>query len=253
MNSNMTVEEMMNGLSGIRPRMNKKRIMVFDVETTGLLPKSHRGGGFPPLSECPHIIQLSFIIYDVLVGSIVSVFDTYIDVDPSVEITSFITELTGGTRAKCAAGMKMSDALVIFHREYRKCDCIVAHNIEFDKTMIGIEMSRNEAILTKVDPEHFVVFNDMYNRINNIEMYCTMKAGKDVCNIVVPGHEKVDANGLVYITRPYKKYPKLAELYRALFGEEPENLHNSLVDTYICLKCFYMLKVPRVPKMMSPV
>lgn len=40
----------------------------------------------------------------------------------------------------------------------------------------------------------------------------------------------------------YKKNPKLAELYMHLFGEVPQGLHNSLVDTYACMRCFLMMR-----------
>jgi hypothetical protein len=42
----------------------------------------------------------------------------------------------------------------------------------------------------------------------------------------------------------YKKTPKLAELYKHLYPENPppENLHDALVDTTICMKCFIKMK-----------
>ena len=36
----------------------------------------------------------------------------------------------------------------------------------------------------------------------------------------------------------YKKYPKLSELYENLFNKVPVDLHNSLIDTIVCLRCF---------------
>jgi len=237
----LSSEYIQNILRSMRPILTKTRIMIFDVETSGLLPKVY--GRFPPLDMCPHILQLSFIVYDVSSASVVSIFDTYINVDASVEISSFITELTGITREKCNEGILMTKALSIFYREYSKCDCIVAHNMEFDKTMIAIEMNRHAAKMNEIGVNYFSMFNDIYNRLNNIELYCTMKMGKDICNLVIDGHEKLGANGISYITRPYKKYPKLSELYHSLFGTDPPNgLHNSLIDTYVCLKCFFKMK-----------
>ena len=34
------------------------------------------------------------------------------------------------------------------------------------------------------------------------------------------------------------KWPTLLELYKHLFHEEPKNLHNSLMDCMVCLRCF---------------
>ena len=41
--------------------------------------------------------------------------------------------------------------------------------------------------------------------------------------------------------KTYKKYPKLVELHNHLFNSVPENLHNSLIDVYVCFRCFYKL------------
>ena len=40
---------------------------------------------------------------------------------------------------------------------------------------------------------------------------------------------------LIYAT---KKFPTLLEFHRFLFGTEPANLHNSMVDVLVCLRCF---------------
>ena len=59
--------------------------------------------------------------------------------------------------------------------------------------------------------------------------YCTMKNGRGICNIL-----KLSNDGKEY----YLKWPKLIELYEKLFGESIENLHDSLVDTVACLRCY---------------
>ena len=41
----------------------------------------------------------------------------------------------------------------------------------------------------------------------------------------------------------YKKFPRLDELYFTLFGTVPENLHNSIIDTLVCLRCFLKIKM----------
>ena len=38
------------------------------------------------------------------------------------------------------------------------------------------------------------------------------------------------------------KMPKLVELHNHLFGKTPSNLHDSLTDCYVCLKCFIKMK-----------
>jgi len=38
------------------------------------------------------------------------------------------------------------------------------------------------------------------------------------------------------------KPPKLIELYRILFHETPDNLHNSMVDVLVCARCFLKVR-----------
>ena len=62
--------------------------------------------------------------------------------------------------------------------------------------------------------------------------YCTMQESVDFCDI-----KAFDRQGNEYV-----KYPKLVELFEKLFHSTPKNLHNSLNDVLVCLRCFYMLK-----------
>ena len=74
----------------------------------------------------------------------------------------------------------------------------------------------------------------MYNKLNNVEIYCTMKSGKNLCNIMVKPANKIDATtGAEIESKTYKKFPKLSELHEFLFNETPKNLHDSMVDTIV--------------------
>ena len=108
----------------------KRRFMVFDVETTGKLIKN------APIDQQPHIIQLSFIIYDLHERRIIQKFDSYVNIPQNIEISAFITGLTGATREKCDRGMDILDVLDEFYHAYFWCDEIIAHNIEFEIQMI---------------------------------------------------------------------------------------------------------------------
>lgn len=39
----------------------------------------------------------------------------------------------------------------------------------------------------------------------------------------------------------YFKPPKLFELHKHYFNTVPNNLHNSLVDVFVCFRCFYRM------------
>ena len=108
--------------------MNKKtsRALVFDVETSGLLPKNKEDA---KLEDYPHILQLSFVVFDTDGWKVVKSGNTYINVPQKIEISKKITELTGITREMCDKGIQIQRALREFGKEYMECDIIVAHNI----------------------------------------------------------------------------------------------------------------------------
>ena len=56
-----------------------------------------------------------------------------------------------------------------------------------------------------------------------------MGKGKDVCNLYTT-NEKTGVR--------WKKQPKLSELHFALFDFVPGNLHDALMDTKVCLRCY---------------
>lgn len=215
------------------------RVLVFDVETTGLISKQ--------VFDKPYIIQLSFIVYVVqnpnceleegeiweAHGDIVRTFNQYIRVPSDVVLSQDIIKLTGITNEKCEGGIDIIDALYEFYKEYEQADTIVAHNLAFDSEMIFIEVERNFKALSDTFPlMHFTdLFNTLYNKIHKKELYCTMVKGKDVCNIWIESK---------FVERPrkYKKNPKLQELYFKLFGRIPDGLHDAFIDTKACLECY---------------
>jgi len=213
----------------------KTKFLVFDVETTGLLPKNTESA---TINDYPYIIQFSFVIYDLEKNETIKSYDSYIKIPETVEIPEFISKLTGITNKICeTCGVSIIDAIRHFHEAYIMCDGLVAHNMDFDKTMIEIEMERNRSIILEKNPECFVLFNKTYETINKIDRFCTMKNGKNICNIF----KETIKDGEI-ILKKSAKFPKLAELYEKLFDETPENLHNSMVDVSACLRCYLKMR-----------
>jgi DNA polymerase-3 subunit alpha len=203
----------------------KKRALIFDVETTGFLPSKR----ITEYEKMPHILQLSFIVYDLSLMCVVKILDIIIKIDPSVVIRKNITKLTGITREQCDRdGVSIQDGLCEFYREYMTCDYIVGHNIGFDKKFLKLEISRHVAELEPSCPCIGRIFDKELENELGITTYCTMQRGRKLCNLV-----RTNVKG-----REYIKSPKLAELYEHLFGKIPENLHNSIVDTYATMGCF---------------
>jgi DNA polymerase III epsilon subunit-like protein len=328
-----------------------RRILVFDVETTGLIPKStYRpnvkvpaktsvealpNSGIsshlqdmviesyatefesrkipPPIETCPHILQLSYIIYNIGQHKVEETYNAYIRVSTEIEISEKITEITGITRETCnERGVHIVEALSNFYEALASCDCAVAHNLEFDKEMIQIELKRNAGEFTTIFPPKICNdFANMFSSPNTPELMCTMMMGINLCSImvdrpvlkravdevegarlnsVVPegsrrsSEKKTSASNsfapatefskfpttnvsgnfpdqttdssvplpipvpvpvpvpVVPKKSQYKKFPRLNELYEKLFRETPQNLHNSLIDSLVCLRCFLHMR-----------
>jgi DNA polymerase III epsilon subunit-like protein len=204
-----------------------RNVLVFDTETTGFLPKITPENINSP--EMPRIIQLSYILFDTRNYRIKKMGNYYIKLDEGIQIPPFITEITGITQHTCdTRGHDITEALIDFYNTAIQADCIIAHNIAFDIRMIEFEIERNYAKLEHRVPQIISLFNPIFLRVKNIDTFCTMKSSVNVCNII-----KLDKNN-----RPYKKYPKLCELYLHLFQSVPNHLHNAVMDVIVCLRCF---------------
>lgn len=208
--------------------MSNNLILVFDTETSGLWPKNNESKN---PEEYPTIVQLSFIIYDVVNRGIVKEYNTYVKQHSSINFDSEAFKINKITKEMCDKGKNIVDVLKEFHLAYMNVGVVIAHNLWFDKRMIEIEILRNyEKLPKKTISDPWVLFNDTFNELWGLKTYCTMNSGKDKCNIIMK--DKRTGN-------TWKKSPKLSELYEKLFNEKPpEGLHNSQIDTMICLQCY---------------
>lgn len=255
--------------------------LVFDVETTGLLPKANTlNKQVPQPEQFPYIIQFSWVVYDLATNMIDNVQNHYIQLPPTIQLQSFITNLTGITQSMCDNGKPIAQILAAFYDQYMKCDYAIAHNLHFDSTIIQVELLRHRAevetlLKRPIDLEMFkILIPSIDNSAKyNQYLYCTMVASKDICNImcvfeprpaieVTASTETFMTPEIIIIPEPgssppttsssplqktpkpksYKKFPKLSELHEHLFGYVPDNLHNSLVDVLVCLRCFLKIR-----------
>ena len=210
---------------------SRNLVMAFDTETSGFPPKINRSGGapVPPISEYPLILQLSFVIYDLNTQQIVQEYNQYVKIADDAVIPERTTEIHGITKQICnLRGIPMENVLEDFYRAYMSVDRVVAHNLAFDRKMVEVEMLRHIGKLSHI-PNIMLLFNDTFNDVNDIETICTMGKGKDVCNLYTT-NEKTGVR--------WKKQPKLSELHFALFDFVPGNLHDALMDTRVCLRCY---------------
>lgn len=183
--------------------------LFFDTETTGL-PKNYQA----PLDDFlnwPRLVQLAWSLYDAE-GNHWGSYNYIIKPDGFV-IPEESTKIHRISQEKALKeGRDIKEILAKFLEDVKKTSYVIAHNIDFDKKIVGSEMLRNnlgEFIIPK-------------------EEFCTMKSSVNVCRI---------DNG-----RGFYKWPSLAELHRYLFNKDFVDAHDAMVDVNACAKCFFELK-----------
>ena len=252
------------------------KIIVFDTETTGLMPKHRPGTPFPPMEAYPHILQLSWIVYNVSTNQIEETVDEYVKIPRTVEISEDSIRVHGITREISEEkGKPIVPLLSRLFVAYMKCDCIVAHNLQFDGELVRKEMWRNrEELKNKIATPDRVnmmcgIFTKKFNSAYHIDMFCTMMNTIQFCGIEfaskvvtavasatpapvtnvatnAPVTADVTTNAPINSIPPTnsrKKFPRLNELYSKLFDTAPPNdLHNSIIDVIVCLRCFLKVR-----------
>ena len=194
------------------------KILVFDTETSGL--PTERNASIRSTEKWPHILQFSYILYDIQSSNILDLMNEYIKIADDVEISEKSIEIHEITRETCQnKGVSIDHALNRFNKAMANADLIVAHNLEFDKNLVLVESIRNNI------EQQFTVDGQEKHE------YCTMKNNIDRCKI-----ERISKTG-----KPYYKYPTLSELYQHLFHITPNATHNSIVDVLICLRIFVLI------------
>ena len=191
------------------------RFIVFDTETTGL-PKDKKAS-VEKSDAWPYIVQFSWLIYDDVADKIPKIRDYIVKLPDGMDVPEESSRIHGITTEKMLMeGLPIKEVLREFTSDFLNCQMLIAHNMEFDSKVIQAEYCRNSAI-------------NWLGRHRKIE-YCTMIYGKKFTNIVRPSR---------FHNGTYQKPPKLIELHKALFKTDPNNLHNSLVDVFVCFRCFH--------------
>ena len=191
------------------PRMSK--LVFFDTETDGL-PKNYKA----PVTDThnwPRIMQLGWVVADKETRTVISSHDHLI-IPPDggfAKPTSPEGHIHGFTDEMCRErGNHLRDVLSMFFIDVLDADMVIAHNMGFDRAIVGAECIR-----TGMSPKPSAGF------------FCTMLATVDYC--ALPG--------------PYGyKWPKLQELYRKLFNEEFDGAHGAIQDATATMRCYFELK-----------
>lgn len=195
--------------------MKDRITLVFDTETIGLPKDWDRPAN--DVNNWPRVVQLGMAFQDM--AGHVQTFECLIKPPNGIAfpIPQKATDIHGITDARCVQeGIPIAQALDQFEFWLSGADVLVAHNLDFDRPVLGCEFVR-----LKRKP----MVNDGLRRI------CTQKATSAFVGIPKDWYDPSD---------PYK-WPKLQELHHKLFGCGFEGDHNALVDVMATLKCYNRL------------
>jgi DNA polymerase III epsilon subunit-like protein len=207
------------------------KILIFDTETTGL-PKSYTIN-YNVLNLWPYIVQFSYIIYDCESKCLIKIKDNIIQVPKEINISDECINIHGITNELSQnQGIPVEVAIKEFMQDLKTVNLVVAHNMEFDLNLLKVEIMRkvSENLIDSEKKEPYLKYLNVLSKEMNY--YCTMQNSFQLCNI-----KRMSKKG-----KEYTKFPKLSELHEKLFQIIPNNLHNSLNDVLVCLRCFYKLK-----------
>jgi DNA polymerase III epsilon subunit-like protein len=182
--------------------------LFFDTETTGT-PRNYKAP-VTDLNNWPRLIQLAWILHDKNGDTLAK--ECFIIKPSGFTIPADASKIHGITTDHAQKnGAELIDVLKLFNSQIDSSQYLVAHNISFDKNIVGAEFLRNK----------------MNNPIPNKKLLCTMEGSVNYCAIRGPyGY----------------KWPKLTELHQKLFNCKFEGAHDALADITATSKCFWEMR-----------
>jgi DNA polymerase III epsilon subunit-like protein len=182
--------------------------LFFDTETTGL--PGNWNAPVTNLNNWPRMVQLAWLLYD-QDGNKISGKD-YIIKPEGFIIPADASKIHGITTERAnKEGKNLIEVLQDLQLMIDQAEFLVAHNMNFDEKIVGVEFLRNK----------------MENSIATKKRICTMESTKVFCGIK---------------GKYGYKWPKLSELYYKLFNTGFTEAHNASTDITATAKCFWELK-----------
>jgi DNA polymerase-3 subunit epsilon len=193
--------------------MNRhSKILVFDTETTGL-PKNYVAS-VKAVHNWPRVVSLGMALQ--IRGKELQTYRCIVKPD-GFRVPREASNIHGITHERAMdEGIPLTQALDAFEFWLNGCDVLVAHNMSFDRPVLGCEFYRMGRI---------PIFSPTMERI------CTKEATTEYVGI--PNQYPWGD--------PYK-WPTLSELHIHLFGEDFQGAHDALDDVMATLRCFNELR-----------
>lgn len=185
------------------------RIMVFDTETTNLINKKAK------LEDQPHLVQFAGIVWIVENGIFAEEERINILIKPPIPIPDEASQIHHIYQIDVKDAPSCREVLPSLVKLINECDIVIWHNIEFDITMMQIEVDRlkMEGVVIDLAPK---------------KTFCTMNESISYCRI-----PRKSWTGF--------KRPKLQELTKKVLWEYFFWAHNAMVDVEWTMKAFLKL------------
>lgn len=181
------------------------KALIFDTETTGMVQFRK-----PPEDPSqPDLIQLGMLLVDTVDWKPRARHSMMVQLAEGVRIDPAAFDAHGISEEDCARyGIVPAVACSLFNQTCLQADVIVAHNLDFDVSIMKTALFR---------------LGNKPHRLDGRQLVCTKESSTDVLKL--PGKYGY-------------KWPTLAEAYRHYTGREVEGAHDALVDTEACLEVF---------------
>jgi DNA polymerase-3 subunit epsilon len=155
-----------------------------------------------------------------MAGVVLGSFSTMIKLPEGMEVPERAAAVHGiSAETANLYGVSKEEALTQFKHLLDRADMVVAHNKDFDLTMVSAEAHRAAPDLT----------------FDGKQQFCTMAAASPVINL--PPTPKMQAAGF---NKP--KPPRLEECIQHFFGETLEGAHDAMIDVQACQRVYFHLK-----------
>jgi DNA polymerase III subunit alpha len=189
--------------------------LIFDTETTGI--PHNKTAPISDLDNWPRVVQLAWQLHDAK-GKLLSQ-HSYIIKPEGFDIPYKAEQVHGiSTKRALAEGHEFKKILDIFISDLEKTSLLVGHNIEFDISILGAELLRQQ-----FDIDSFLKKEKLDTGIASTE-FCQFSGG-------IGGRLKM---------------PRLVELHEKLFGKDFGDAHDASYDVAATARCYFGLLTKKV-------
>ncbi|HET9486625.1 MAG TPA: 3'-5' exonuclease, partial [Chryseosolibacter sp.] len=189
--------------------------LIFDTETTGI--PHNKTAPISDVDNWPRLVQLAWQLHDAR-GKLISRQNLLIKPD-GFDIPYKAEQIHGiSTKRAMAEGHPISTVLDQFMTDLGQSSLLVGHNIEFDISILGAELFRQQ-----IDLEPLLKLGKVDTGIVSTE-FCQLTGG-------IGGRLKM---------------PRLVELHEKLFGKDFGDAHDASYDVAATARCFFGLVEKKV-------